>query len=251
MTSAPPLMRSASGCELLTLEGAAADERRQRDHLERQLARTNLQLLRTGLELAALRQSVTWRATAPVRRAVSYARTVSMQAAVQWRRFRQRGKPASAWPTGLSRRILTDSGLFDPAWYLSTYQDVAAAGLDPLDHFLSSGASEGRRPTPLFDTVYYLSRYPDVGASGLNPLVHYVLYGGREGRWVNLAFDSGYYLLTYPDVAASRPHAARSLHSLRGGRRSTAERGIRSGLLPRDQPGRARCGTRVPSSITC
>ena len=189
--------------ELLTLEGAAADARRQRDHLERQLARTNLQLLRTGLELAALSQSVMWRATAPVRRAVAYARTVSMQAAVQWRRFQQRGKPASAWPTGLSRRILTDSGLFDPAWYLSTYQDVAAAGADPLDHFLSRGASEGRRPTPLFDTVYYLSRYPDVGASGLNPVVHYVLYGGREGHWVNLAFDSGYYLLTYPDVAAS------------------------------------------------
>ena len=190
--------------QLLTLEGAAADERRQRDHLARQLARTNLQLLRTGQELAALRHSATWRATAPLRRAASYARTMSMNAAVQWRRFQQRGKPVSAWPMDLSRRILTASGLFDPAWYMSTYQDVAAAGSDPLDHFLSCGASEGRRPTPLFDTVDYLNRYPDVGASGLNPVVHYVLYGGREGHWVNLAFDSGYYLLTYPDVAASR-----------------------------------------------
>jgi hypothetical protein len=149
-------------------------------------------------------QSIASRATAPLKRAVSHARTLSVQTAVRWRRFRQRGKPVSTWPTGLSRRLLTASGLFDPAWYLSTYQDVAAAGIDPLDHFLSTGASEGRRPTPLFDTAYYLRRYPDVSTSTLNPLVHYVLYGGREGRWVNPAFDSGYYLRTYPDVAASR-----------------------------------------------
>ena len=151
-----------------------------------------------------MRQSTAWRATAPLRRGVAQARKLSVQAKVQWRRFRQRGKPVGAWPTGLSRQILAASGLFDPAWYLSTYQDVAAAGFDPLDHFLASGATEGRRPTPLFDTAYYLNRYPDVGTSRLNPLVHYVLYGGREGRWANPAFDSGFYLRTYPDVAASR-----------------------------------------------
>ena len=235
--------------QLLTLEDAAADERRQRDHLERQLAHANLQLLRTGQELTAVRQSTTWRATAPLRRAVSYARTLRVQTAVQWRRFRQRGKPVSAWPTDLSRSILTASGLFDSAWYLSTYQDVAAAGLDPLAHFLSSGAIEGRRPTPLFDTAYYLIRYPDVGTSRAQ--------SARALRAVWRARgplgQPGVRLRVLPAHLSRRGRvaadAARSLHPLRGSRGPTAERGVRSGLLPRDQPGRARCGTQSPRAL--
>lgn len=35
---------------------------------------------------------------------------------------------------------------FDPAWYLETYLDVAAAGIDPLDHFTRYGLHEGRLP---------------------------------------------------------------------------------------------------------
>jgi len=35
---------------------------------------------------------------------------------------------------------------FSPEWYLRTYPDVAAAGIDPLQHYLSHGRREGRLP---------------------------------------------------------------------------------------------------------
>ena len=35
---------------------------------------------------------------------------------------------------------------FDPAWYLSQYPDVAAAGIDPREHFEKHGRREGRLP---------------------------------------------------------------------------------------------------------
>lgn len=38
---------------------------------------------------------------------------------------------------------------FDPDWYLATYPDVAASGMDPLRHFLRHGRHEGRLPCEL------------------------------------------------------------------------------------------------------
>ena len=35
------------------------------------------------------------------------------------------------------------------------YPDVAASGLDPIDHYLQIGAARGYDPSPLFDTGYY------------------------------------------------------------------------------------------------
>ena len=79
-------------------------------------------------------------------------------------------------------RMIRESGLFDPDWYLASYPDVAAAGLDPALHFLLHGAAERRNPGPHFDTGHYLDLYPDIAGSGLNPLVHYLLAGWAEGR---------------------------------------------------------------------
>lgn len=44
------------------------------------------------------------------------------------------------------RALLERSGLFDATWYLNEYKDVAAAGIDPIDHYIQHGASEGREP---------------------------------------------------------------------------------------------------------
>jgi len=49
---------------------------------------------------------------------------------------------------------------FDADWYLSTYVDVAAAGIDPLDHFLKSGRDEGRLPGPTWDDPADLITHP-------------------------------------------------------------------------------------------
>ncbi|WP_426315139.1 glycosyltransferase [Methylobacterium fujisawaense] len=93
--------------------------------------------------------------------------------------------------------------LFDAHWYLAINSDVAAAGLDPFEHYLSDGAAEGRDPHPLFDTSWYLAQNPDVAASGRNPLEHYLSDGAAEGRDPHPLFDTSWYLAQNPDVAAS------------------------------------------------
>jgi Protein of unknown function (DUF616) len=88
-----------------------------------------------------------------------------------------------ARPTSPSdRKLLEQSSLFDPAFYLAQYPDVAAAGIDPVQHYLAYGSSESRRPHPAFDGAWYLQKNPDVRRSGLNPLVHYLREGAAGGR---------------------------------------------------------------------
>ena len=77
---------------------------------------------------------------------------------------------------------ILESGLFSAVWYLDQYQDVADAGVDPVQHYLSHGAAEGRDPGPEFSTIGYLERYPDVVKAGVNPLLHYLRGGKAEGR---------------------------------------------------------------------
>lgn len=78
--------------------------------------------------------------------------------------------------------LIAASELFDAAWYLKHYPDVAAAEMDPAYHFAHHGGGEGRNPGPYFDTAFYLEAHPDVLASGMNALVHYVRHGESEGR---------------------------------------------------------------------
>jgi hypothetical protein len=87
---------------------------------------------------------------------------------------------------GKKGRASHDRGLaasgFDPEYYLAANPDVAAAGVDPLDHFLSSGWREGRNPNLWFSVAHYLDFYPDVAAAGINPFLHYLMAGKSEGR---------------------------------------------------------------------
>lgn len=71
---------------------------------------------------------------------------------------------------------------FDTRFYLDTNPDVAAAGVDPLEHFLADGWREERDPCPRFSIREYLADNPDVAAAGINPFVHYVQAGRSEGR---------------------------------------------------------------------
>jgi len=43
------------------------------------------------------------------------------------------------------RRLLKQRGLFDGDAYLAANADVAADGVDPLQHYLKHGLSENRR----------------------------------------------------------------------------------------------------------
>jgi chromosome segregation ATPase len=141
---------------------AAAESDRQAfaerlDAAERRTAAAASRLAAVTAEREAIVSSRSWRLTAPVRRLTGGRRTTP------------------------ETRVRT-SGLFDADWYLATYPDVAAAGIDPLAHYLEHGASEGRDPGPGFSSRAYLARYPDVAEAGLNPLMHYLEFGRIEGR---------------------------------------------------------------------
>ncbi|MCP5091731.1 MAG: glycosyltransferase [Gammaproteobacteria bacterium] len=113
---------------------------------------------------------------------------------------------------------------FDAAFYLAQNPDVAAAGLDPLLHYLATGETEGRRPVPEFDPAYYRQHNPDLAAAEFNLFWHYVHHGKDETRQsqnpnaltpqliaeleplaqaIRGAFDSVYYLAQNPEVAAT------------------------------------------------
>ena len=54
--------------------------------------------------------------------------------------------------------------------------------MDPLIHYDEYGWHEGRNPAPGFSTEGYLASYPDFAAAGINPLQHYLQCGMAEGR---------------------------------------------------------------------
>jgi GT2 family glycosyltransferase len=103
--------------------------------------------------------------------------------------------------------LIRASKLFDALWYLKRYPDVAAAGVDPLHHYIRFGSAEGRDPHPLFDGKWYAAQAggiaDDIAASGLSALGHYVSLGVARGLDPNPLFDTDWYLSQNPDVAAA------------------------------------------------
>ncbi|RKP50856.1 glycosyltransferase family 61 protein [Trinickia fusca] len=96
--------------------------------------------------------------------------------------------------------------IVDRDYYLARYPDVAATGIDPVEHYLLFGFREGRSANRAagriraltrkilhvciarligFDPAFYLAQYPDVALAGVNPLGHYLGYGILEGRFRN------------------------------------------------------------------
>ena len=101
--------------------------------------------------------------------------------------------------------------LSDSSGYLAVNRDVAAAGVNPLDHLRNSGWREGRDPSADFDATRYLLRNPDVAAAGIDPLTHYLAAGkARGGRHTKrsagtppAASTGNTTCSTHPDVAAA------------------------------------------------
>ncbi|QEE39062.1 hypothetical protein FV241_14260 [Methylobacterium sp. WL2] len=129
------------------------------------------------------------------------------------------------------------SELFDAAWYRVT-QAPGVAPDQAARHYLQEGGARGLSPGPLFDGPWYLRNNPDVAAAGLNPLLHYLDSGSAEGRltcpvadpeaFARIAgsnlFDAEWYSATQaPGVVPG--HAAR--HYLQEG----AARGLSPGPL--------------------
>jgi hypothetical protein len=103
----------------------------------------------------------------------------------QLRRLLGRLRRRVAWTTGATATDETSrkvAELFDAAHYKAQNPDVAAAGVDPVAHFLAYGWREGRDPRPDFSLTDYRELNGDVVGEDDNPFIHYVLSGRAEGR---------------------------------------------------------------------
>ena len=93
--------------------------------------------------------------------------------------------------------------LFDTGYYLDNNPDIAAAGINPYQHYMLQGWKEGRDPSALFHTAYYLNQNPDIARAGINPLAHFEASGWKEGRDPSAAFSISGYLAANLDVKAA------------------------------------------------
>jgi SAM-dependent methyltransferase len=71
------------------------------------------------------------------------------------------------------------SKYFNADWYLHVYPDVKAKRLDPARHYLDHGAAEKRDPSWAFSTAAYLDSHPEAARAGVNPLLHFIRSGAR------------------------------------------------------------------------
>lgn len=118
------------------------------------------------------------------------------------------------------------STALDPVFYRRAYPDVAAAGADPIAHYVEHGWREGRDPAAWFSTTAYLADHADVAASGGNPLAHFLASGAGQGRQVRasalgrlLADGEGRVSWGYaPEVVAPSPAMAEATEPHEAGR---------------------------------
>ena len=94
--------------------------------------------------------------------------------------FKDRQQPVTK-EEAAQLELIRGSALFDDAWYLRTYHDVAHLGEDPALHFLRHPYNPFRRPSDDFDIGQYVIDHPQVLADQVNPLVHFLLSPESEG----------------------------------------------------------------------
>lgn len=91
---------------------------------------------------------------------------------------------------------------FDTGWYRARYnleaQDRA------LPHYLLN-RHHGATPIPEFDAEFYLATYRDVARAGADPFEHYVTIGWQEGREPSAEFESRYYVKRHMGGHATEP----------------------------------------------
>ena len=90
--------------------------------------------------------------------------------------------------------------LFDRAWYLKSYPDVAQSGFDPFLHYVASGDRDGRWPGPWFDPLWYRMRNVDARGPDGAPLAHYLGEGAVQGCEPSGAFSTQWYLIQLSEL---------------------------------------------------
>jgi O-antigen biosynthesis protein len=123
------------------------------------------------------------------------------------------------------RAAIEASGLFDPEFYRAHNPDIVKRQVEPLGHYLRSGAREGRNPNPLFDTRYYAA-LAKLDAGSMNPLFHYLSEGEARGLTPSIRFEPTAYGTANP--SAIRPGRTLLAYALRELREQRAQPKVQS-----------------------
>lgn len=94
--------------------------------------------------------------------------------------LRKRFRPVSR-TEAVHLELIRGSDLFNAAWYLRAYPDVAHLGMDPALHFLRHPFDPFRSPSEHFNIAQYCVDHPDVYKDRANPLVHFLLSPESRG----------------------------------------------------------------------
>lgn len=110
----------------------------------------------------------------------------------------QSGHNPGSLPSQVVRdvEIIRASTLFDAGFYAAQRPELQP-DVDPIEHFCVIGWRIGRKPNPYFDPAYYLTTNDDIASAGINPLFHYIAFGEREGRDPSPMFHALWYRDTY------------------------------------------------------
>ncbi|WP_322020974.1 MULTISPECIES: glycosyltransferase [unclassified Burkholderia] len=91
---------------------------------------------------------------------------------------------ALAHRASLARYVdaIRKAGVFDEALYRFQYSEELPMDVDALAHYILIGCFSGKRPVKSFSPTQYLSQNQDVRRHRVEPLFHYLSSGAREGR---------------------------------------------------------------------
>lgn len=76
-------------------------------------------------------------------------------------------------------RRFSPNRFFEYDFYLRNNPDVAAADVDPFQHFITTGYKEGRNPSPAFHVLFYVRMF--MQGDSRDPLSHYFEVGRAAG----------------------------------------------------------------------
>ena len=135
---------------------------------------------------------------------------------------------------------LNPNSTFDGDFYLAAHPDLAMGGVNPMLHWVTEGAREGRLSAApgednpyrlaldegLFDAEFYSNTYGDAPPDKPSSLRHYKLYGWWQYRNPSVRFDAVWYHHTYmADIAGPMdPMLHYALHGRDRGYRTRPEK---------------------------
>jgi hypothetical protein len=94
--------------------------------------------------------------------------------------------------------VIRHAGVFDADHYRAQLPDLPA-DVDPIEHYVTTGAADGLNPSTMFDTAYYRRMNPAIHRR--NPLAHYCEHGWKELFDPSPEFSTWWYWFTNMDPA--------------------------------------------------